>query len=145
MPQSWDMGQILSLPLRRKACWPLFGHPKNLTASVRFEPANSGTRPPKPRGIHILPFQVRRILYTGNKWPGCEDDIHLRLTLEWRMCGAPYSKPFMTYFLTEPWEKWQFWSYSKGSEIWLPWFFCLKFIKESDCWTWPNHPVFHFM
>ena len=39
MPQSWDMGQILSLPLRRNACWGLFGHPKIPTASV--EPATS--------------------------------------------------------------------------------------------------------
>ena len=44
MPQSWDMGQIVSLPLRRKACWGLFGHPKNPTASAGYEPANSGTR-----------------------------------------------------------------------------------------------------
>ena len=43
MLQSWGMGQILSLPLRRKACWLLFGHPKNLTASAGFEPANAGT------------------------------------------------------------------------------------------------------
>ena len=40
MPQSWNMGQILSFPLRRKACWGLFGHPKNPTASDGFEPAN---------------------------------------------------------------------------------------------------------
>ena len=44
MKQNWDMGQILSLPLRRKACWGLFGHPKNPKASAGFEPANSGTR-----------------------------------------------------------------------------------------------------
>ena len=39
MPQSWDMGQILLLPLRRKACWG-FLRPKNPTASAGFEPAN---------------------------------------------------------------------------------------------------------
>ena len=44
MPQIWDMGQILSLPLRRKVCWGFFGHPKNPTSSAGFEPANSGTR-----------------------------------------------------------------------------------------------------
>ena len=44
IPQSWNMGQILSLPLRRKACWGLFGHPKNPTASAGFETSNSGTR-----------------------------------------------------------------------------------------------------
>jgi hypothetical protein len=43
MPQSWDMGQIISLPLRRKAYWG-FLHEKNPTASAGFEPANSGTR-----------------------------------------------------------------------------------------------------
>jgi hypothetical protein len=42
MPQSWDMGQIIWLPLRRKVCWG-FLHEKNPTASARFEPANSGT------------------------------------------------------------------------------------------------------
>ena len=44
MPQSWDMGQILSLPLRRKACGGFFRCPKNPTTSAGFEPENSGTR-----------------------------------------------------------------------------------------------------
>jgi hypothetical protein len=45
MPQSWDMGQIILLPLRRKACWGFFfTSEKNPTASVGIEPANSGTR-----------------------------------------------------------------------------------------------------
>jgi hypothetical protein len=44
MPQSWDMGQILSLPHRRKACGGFFRCPKNRTTSAGFEPANSGTR-----------------------------------------------------------------------------------------------------
>ena len=44
MPQGWDMGQFLSLPLRRKAWWGLFGNLKNPTASAAFEPANSGIR-----------------------------------------------------------------------------------------------------
>ena len=56
MPQSWDMGQILSLPLRRKACGGFFRCPKNPTNSAGFEPANSRvpeasmltTIPPKP-------------------------------------------------------------------------------------------------
>ena len=43
MPQSWDMGQILLLPLRRKARWGFLG-PKNPTASAGFEPANLGAR-----------------------------------------------------------------------------------------------------
>jgi hypothetical protein len=37
MPQSWDMGQILSLPLRRKACWGFLMYRKNPTASAGFE------------------------------------------------------------------------------------------------------------
>ena len=44
MPQRWDMGQILSLPLRRKACGGFSRCPKNPTTSAGFEPANSGTR-----------------------------------------------------------------------------------------------------
>ena len=43
MPQSWDMGQILLLPLRRKAYWGFSGRPKNPTASAWFEPANLGS------------------------------------------------------------------------------------------------------
>ena len=43
MSQSWDMGQILLRPLRRKAYWGFSGHPKNPTASAGFEPANSGS------------------------------------------------------------------------------------------------------
>ena len=43
MPQSWDMGQILLLPLRRKACSG-FSRLKNPTASAGFEPANLGAR-----------------------------------------------------------------------------------------------------
>ena len=42
MPQSWDMGHIILLPLRRKAYWGFSGRPKNPTASAGFEPANSG-------------------------------------------------------------------------------------------------------
>ena len=40
MPQSWDMGQIFLLPLRRKTYWGFSGHPKNPTASAGFKPAN---------------------------------------------------------------------------------------------------------
>ena len=41
MLQSWDTGQILLLPLRRKECWG-FLRTKNPTASAGFEPANLG-------------------------------------------------------------------------------------------------------
>ena len=55
MLQTWDMplklfrykfkpkGQILLLPLRRKAYWGFSGHLKNPKASAGFEPANSGS------------------------------------------------------------------------------------------------------
>ena len=56
MPQICDMGPIILLPFRRKACWGFFLSPfKNPTASAGFEPANLGTKgqhatspPPKP-------------------------------------------------------------------------------------------------
>jgi hypothetical protein len=38
------MGQIILIPLRRKACRGFFHIGKNPTASVGIEPANSGTR-----------------------------------------------------------------------------------------------------
>ena len=53
MPQSWDMGQILSLPFPRKACGGFFRCPKNPTTSAGFEPANSGTRTPKQPGSGV--------------------------------------------------------------------------------------------
>jgi len=39
MPQSWDMGQILLIPLRSKAYRGFYGHPKNPKASAGFEPS----------------------------------------------------------------------------------------------------------
>ena len=55
MPQICDMGLIILLPFRRKACWGILSPFKNPTASARFEPANLGLRgqhttsaPPKP-------------------------------------------------------------------------------------------------
>jgi len=45
MPQSWDMGQILSLPLRRKACGGFFRWPKNHRLRPGLNPQT--TRPPK--------------------------------------------------------------------------------------------------
>ena len=43
MPQTWDMGQIILLPLQRKARWG-FLRLKNPTASAGFEPADLGAR-----------------------------------------------------------------------------------------------------
>jgi hypothetical protein len=43
MPQSYDMGQTVLLPLRMKARCGFFS-PKNPTALAGFEPANLGTR-----------------------------------------------------------------------------------------------------
>jgi hypothetical protein len=55
MPQIYDMGTPVLLPLRRKACWGFFFALKNPTASAGFEAANLSTRgqhaisiPPKP-------------------------------------------------------------------------------------------------
>jgi len=67
MPQSWDMGQILSLLLRRKACEGFVRCPKNLTTSVGFEPANSGTRGQHANhltteSVHLLPYTLLALL-----------------------------------------------------------------------------------
>ena len=43
MPQSWDMGQILLLPLQGRHVEDFYAG-KNPTASAGFEPANSGAR-----------------------------------------------------------------------------------------------------
>ena len=55
MPQICDIGPIILLPFRRKACWGFLSPFKNSTASARFEPANLSIRghhatsaPPKP-------------------------------------------------------------------------------------------------
>jgi hypothetical protein len=61
MPQSWDMGQIILLPLRRKACWGFFHIVKNPTVSVGIEPANSGTR--GQHANHQTTEAIKCILY----------------------------------------------------------------------------------
>ena len=61
MPQSWNMGQILSLSLLRKACWGLFGHPKNLTAS------NPRTGVPEASMLIIRPRKPLRIAFSTQK------------------------------------------------------------------------------
>ena len=43
MPQSWDMWQILLLPLRGRHAEDFYAR-KNPTASAGFEPANLGAR-----------------------------------------------------------------------------------------------------
>ena len=71
MPQIYDMGPMVLLTLRRKACWGFF-RPKNPTASAGFEPANLGTkdqhatpRPPKQSyyrtsfSLTVPPFAAR--------------------------------------------------------------------------------------
>jgi len=59
MPQSWDMGQILSLPLRRKECVGFFKCPKNPTTRVP-EASMLTTRPPKPSLFSLLHHQLSR-------------------------------------------------------------------------------------
>jgi len=58
MPQIYDMGPTVLLPLRRKACSGFF-HPKNPTASAGFEPANLGT---KASGSAHISVQKQAIL-----------------------------------------------------------------------------------
>jgi hypothetical protein len=57
MPQSWDMGHIILLPLRRKAYWGFFGCPKNptgLNPRTRVPVASMlTTRPPKPTHLRV--------------------------------------------------------------------------------------------
>ena len=55
MPQICDMGPIILLPFRWKACWGFLSPCKNPMASAGFEPTNLGIRgqhatsaPPKP-------------------------------------------------------------------------------------------------
>ena len=67
MPQSWNMGQILSFPLRRKACGGFFRCQKNPTTSAGFQPANSGTtRPPKQSTEYERHYQ-----FPCNECPFC--------------------------------------------------------------------------
>ena len=72
MPQICDMGPIILLPFRRKACWGFFLSPfKNLTASAGFEPVNLGTKgqhatsaPPKPRMLTTSQKNSTNIRYS---------------------------------------------------------------------------------
>jgi hypothetical protein len=69
-----DMGQTVLLPLRRKACWGFF-HPKNLTASAGFEPANFGTKgqqatPRPPKLQNVLPITVFLANYRSGRSAG---------------------------------------------------------------------------
>jgi hypothetical protein len=52
MPQSWDMGQILSLPLRRKACWGFFSCTEKIQ---RLRRANPRTRVPESSMLTTWP------------------------------------------------------------------------------------------
>ena len=59
MPQSWDMGQILLLPLRRKACWGFYARKiQRLRPGLNpqtWVPEDSmlTTRPPKPSCLYV--------------------------------------------------------------------------------------------
>ena len=61
MPQICDMGPIILLPFRRKACRGILSPFKNPTSSAGFEPANLGIRgqhatsaPPKPLYLPLV-------------------------------------------------------------------------------------------
>jgi hypothetical protein len=65
-PGFFNMGPIILLPFRRKACWGFLSPFKNPTASARFEPANLGIRghhttsaPPKPLSLSYSGYCVR--------------------------------------------------------------------------------------
>jgi hypothetical protein len=80
MSQICDMGPIILLRFRRKACWGFLSPFKNPTASAGFEPANLGTSaPPKPRTnnsylctfSYLVPFETAAARYTSySQWPG---------------------------------------------------------------------------
>jgi hypothetical protein len=69
MPQSWDMGQIILLPHRRHA-EEFFHIGKNPTASVGFEPANSGTRGQHANHQSTEAVERERERQTDNKVQG---------------------------------------------------------------------------
>ena len=99
MPQSWDMGQILSLPLRRGG---FFRRPKNPTTSAGFKPANSGTsmlttRPPKPSTEHLLWIAEqgrRNFLVLGplcESQYNCDGSRHMLLTHSNKTAGLQFN------------------------------------------------------
>ena len=95
MPQIYDMGPTVLLPLRRKACWRYF-RPKNPTASAGFQPANLGTK-----GQHATPRPLKPLIVNNrlNNTPN-NKDAGTSLT------DYPHSAAF---FL----RSWQVLSYSK--------------------------------
>jgi hypothetical protein len=74
MPQSWDMGQIILLPLRRKACWGFFHIRKNPTGS------NPRTREPEASMLTTRPPKPFLCLYGGNFYLWVLTGIHSVLT-----------------------------------------------------------------
>ena len=71
MPKICDMGPIILLPFRRKACLGFLSPFKNPAASAGFEPANLGIRgqhatsaPPKPLRDEVT---HNKVLLTKNK------------------------------------------------------------------------------
>ena len=57
MPQICDMGPIILLSFRRKACWGFLSPFKNPTASAGFEPANLGIQRPARKYILYIAFE----------------------------------------------------------------------------------------
>ena len=63
MPQICDMGPIILLPFRRKACWGFLSPFKNPTASAGFERANLGIR-----GQHATSETPKPLRHKNNKY-----------------------------------------------------------------------------
>jgi hypothetical protein len=59
MPQSWDMGQIILLPLRRKACCGFFKQEKS-NGFGRERTRESPDRPARSQSLYRLSYPANR-------------------------------------------------------------------------------------
>jgi hypothetical protein len=81
MPQSWDMGQIILLPLRRKACWGFF-HKVTLLHFLhdRFNwsfPSFSSTTFQNFPGVFDLLNESSKFQHHLNE-TGCKNEEHIK-------------------------------------------------------------------
>jgi hypothetical protein len=93
MPQSWDIGHIILLPLRRKAYWGFSGCSKNPMASAGFEPANSGSSGKSTLIVYLISFLfvsiISKLLSARN---------HIYLILKYK-----FGLPFYLFFNSAAW------------------------------------------
>ena len=97
MPQSWDMGQNLSLPLRRKACWGSFRTPEKSNGFCRVRTRELGvpvasmltTRPPKPLVNKLLEDKLgggeNNVRYSWMQTNDVELDLNMGKKEIWRI------------------------------------------------------------